>query len=112
MSLIPPAAALLAAVALLASAATVNAQGDGAAGAPLPVAAGALSPGACDGEGTGPDRSADAYRRRACFLAGDHGPTSRDGICSNPNRGYSGLLYTDTSLYHAPGGEAYSYAGY
>ncbi len=40
------------------------------------------------------------------------GATSPNQACTSPYPGHSGLLYTDHTLFYAPGGEAYSYAGY
>lgn len=105
-------AALLAAIAVLAGTPAARAQDAGYGGSALPTGAGARSSRVCGSEGPAPDPSAYAYGRQACRPAADRGASSRDRLCASPYRGYSGLLYSDPAPFFAPGGEAYSYAGY
>jgi hypothetical protein len=112
MRLVQIGGALLVAIAVFGGAPVARAQDGGYGSSSLPAGGGAPSPRACGGDGAAPERSAYAYGRQACLPAGDRGASSREALCTNPYRGYSGLLYSDSTPYYAAGGEAYSYAGY
>lgn len=104
-------AAVVAAVAMLASAPAARAQ-DGAypsTGLPLGGAQ-APAPSTCGRDSAPSDPS--AYGRLDCRLLVDQGAPPADIPCSSPNRGFSGAAYSDREPLFGPGGEAYSYAGY
>src|SRR5689334_1608894 len=106
--------ALLVAGAILLPATSARAQDSAYPGAGLTAGGRAEAPAAapCGGSRAAPDPSAYAYGRLDCVPAANPGSTSAQQSCVSPYQGYSGLLYSDHSPYHAPGGEAYSYAGY
>lgn len=108
-------AALLASSALLASVSGAYAQEDGDPSTPRdagPQAGGAVASNACGGYRTTLDTSAYRYGRTACGSAGYGGSPAGDRRCTSPYAGYSGVPYGTGSPFFAPGGEAYSYAGY
>jgi hypothetical protein len=107
-------AALIAIGALLAAAPSARAQ-NGAYPSPGLTAgagAGAQVSISCGDRSTAPEPSAYATGRLDCSPAANLGSRSSTPPCRGPYRGYSGLLYSEHSAFHAPGGEAYSYAGY
>jgi hypothetical protein len=107
-------AALLGMAVILASVPVVSAQEAACPGrAPSASAAsGGAGPCTCPGYGIARDSSAYAYGRLDCPIEGNRDPQSSNSSCTNPHRGYSGLLYSAGVPFFAPGGEAYSYAGY
>jgi hypothetical protein len=103
---------LLVAVAVLTSAPAARAQDSGYPGTTLPGGgAAATGPYRCAAD-TALGPSGFAYGRLDCPPTGASGSSSPDRLCTSPYRGYSGLLYSDHPPFYAPGGEAYSYAGY
>jgi hypothetical protein len=105
-------AALLASIALLASVSAAYAQDDGDPSTPRhasPQAGHAVASSACSGYRTTPDTSAYGYDHTAC---GSAASSAGDRRCTSLYMGYHGLQYGTSSPFFAPGGEAYSYAGY
>jgi hypothetical protein len=107
-------AAILVGAAVLASCPAARAQEQGCPGrAPASSAEnGAAGACTCPGYGTGRDASAYAYGRLDCASGGNRAPLPTDSLCTSARRDYSGLLYSASVPFFAPGGEAYSYAGY
>jgi hypothetical protein len=107
-------AALLVVAAVLASAPPARAQEGGCPGRAPPASteSGATGPCTCPGYGTARDSSAYAYGRRDCPSESNRVPLTTDGLCTSPRGAYSGLLYSASVPFFAPGGEAYSYSGY